>query len=297
MKPTRKNTANHPTPSEIPGRNDGVLREGDADQPDGDDEGGLSDREQGVAGDLADQQLPHRDLGRDDLDDPVRLLLHDAARQRVAEAERGEVEEEGQQEPHPLREVLLLGVALEQARCRPSCPAGAPRTEVPARSALAVSAASRDDGLGGLAEVVRAPPRWPTSVQPSSAGRSSTSASPSSSAATPSSSEATSCTSISMPSSTSGTPWPAARRWPHPRRWRRRCRSRCAPPTRPSSRGSRSTTTQRDQRADEEGLVGEPRDAPRGARPAARRARSAGCRSRSVWVGGCSVGAHAVTSR
>ena len=99
--------------------------------------------EQGVAGDLADQQLPDRDLGRDDLDDPVGLLLRRCcptacSRSRARRSRRGRPA----RPPSPGRSPA--------ARRRPR--AGSVSTlaallqladEVPARSALAVSAASR----------------------------------------------------------------------------------------------------------------------------------------------------------
>ena len=114
--PTRKKARNQPSAPLTVGSsapNEVKLR---PDQADRGVEGHLRHGQRGVAQHLAGEQLAHRDLGRDDLDDARLLLLDHAAREGLAEGERGHVEEERQRERHALGEVALLGVTLEHVR-------------------------------------------------------------------------------------------------------------------------------------------------------------------------------------
>jgi hypothetical protein len=68
-----------------------------------------------LPGDLADQHLAHRHGSSQDLHDPALLLLHDALRDRHAEAERRDQEEDRESERNGALVVGVLGIRVEQS--------------------------------------------------------------------------------------------------------------------------------------------------------------------------------------
>ena len=192
-KPTRKKTRNQPRAPVTDGRKRAERREAQPDQADGRVQRHLGDGQAGVADHLAGEQLAHRDLGRDDLDDARLLLLDDAAREGHAERDRGQVEEERQGEGHALGEVALVGVADEHVGGQLAAAGhrgdggpgrlGVLGRAVVSRTTVAVTS-SRSLGTSSR----------PTSTQPSAPGVSQASASSSVSAARAAASSGTSTT-------------------------------------------------------------------------------------------------------
>ena len=100
----------------------------------------------------------HRDLRRDDLDDPAGLLLDDAVGERQTEGERRQVEEHRQREADDLGHAGPVGVALEDRCAHGGSARRASSTVVPAAAALALRVGVAD-GVGGAPSSGRPGPR------------------------------------------------------------------------------------------------------------------------------------------